>query len=56
MKRLAVLGDSITKGTYTAPTDPSPNSIASPNFADLVCRALGYAHRSSGSRDTLGFA
>ena len=42
-KTLVALGDSITVGTYTAPTDNSPNSISSPNYVELVAEALGYA-------------
>lgn len=42
MKRLIALGDSITKGTYTAPGDPSPNTVADPNYAELVRGGLGY--------------
>ena len=41
-KTLIVLGDSITVGTYTAPTDKSADSISSPNYAELVAKALGY--------------
>ena len=41
-KTLVALGDSITVGTYTAPTDKSADSIASPNYAELLRAALGY--------------
>ena len=41
-KTLVALGDSITVGTYTAPTDKSSDSISSPNYAELVAKALGY--------------
>lgn len=41
-KTLVAIGDSITKGTYTAPTDPSPNTVAEKPFAKLVADALGY--------------
>jgi hypothetical protein len=41
-KRLVALGDSITVGTYTAPTDRSPDSIAHPNYIEIVAEALGY--------------
>ena len=41
MKLLVALGDSITKGTFTAPQDPSPNTVASPNYAELLAEALG---------------
>ena len=41
-KTLVALGDSITVGTYRAPTDPSPNSVAKPNYIQLVKEALGY--------------
>ena len=41
-KTLIALGDSITVGTYTAPTDKSPDSISSPNYVELVSEALGY--------------
>ena len=41
-KTLVAFGDSITVGTYTAPTDKSPNSISSPNYVELVSGALGY--------------
>ncbi len=32
----AIIGDSITKGTYTAEGDSCPASIASPCFADII--------------------
>lgn len=41
-KRLIAIGDSITKGTYTAPGENSPQSIAHPNYAELVAEAFGY--------------
>ena len=41
-KRLVVLGDSISVGTHTAEGDKAPCSIADPNYAKLVSRALGY--------------
>ena len=41
-KTLIALGDSITVGTYTAPSDRSADSISSPNYAELVKEALGY--------------
>ena len=41
-KTLIALGDSITVGTYTAPTDKSSDSISSPNYVELVAEALGY--------------
>ena len=41
-KTLIALGDSITVGTYTAPTDKSPDSIAEPNYIKRVCDAFGY--------------
>ena len=42
-KTLIALGDSITVGTYTAPTDKSSDSISSPNYVELVAEALGCA-------------
>lgn len=41
-KTLIALGDSITVGTYTAPTDKSADSISSPNYVELISEALGY--------------
>ena len=41
-KTLIALGDSITVGTYTAPTDKSADSISSPNYVELVADELGY--------------
>ena len=41
-KTLIALGDSITVGTYTAPSDRSSDSISSPNYAELVAASLGY--------------
>ena len=41
-KTLVALGDSITVGTYTAPNDKSVDSISSPNYVELVSKALGY--------------
>lgn len=41
-KTLIAMGGSIVKGTYTAPGQESPMSIAHPNFAELVAEALGY--------------
>ena len=39
--KLVAFGDSITKGTYTAKGDPSPNTIAKPCFAEILCEAIG---------------
>ena len=41
-KTLVAIGDSITKGTYTAPSDPSPNTVAERPFAKIVADALGF--------------
>ena len=41
-KRLIAIGGSIMKGTYTAPGEKSPSSIAHPNFAELFAEAFGY--------------
>lgn len=41
-KRLIVIGDSITKGTYTQDGDSSPNSVVEINFSTLIKCALGY--------------
>lgn len=38
---LITIGDSITRGTYTAPQESSPNSIASPTFSQLLQIGLG---------------
>lgn len=40
--RLITIGDSITKGTYTAEGDSAPNTIASPNFSDALKEKLGF--------------
>ena len=41
-KKLIVLGDSITFGTYTKDGDSSPNSVVEINFSTLIKCALGY--------------
>lgn len=38
---LVTLGDSITKGTYMADHENSPNTIANPNFSDVLKELLG---------------
>ena len=38
--KLVIIGDSIVKGTYTAPQDGCPSSVAKPNFAELLADAL----------------
>ena len=40
--RLVTIGDSITKGTYTAEGEKGPGSIAKPNFAELLKQKLGF--------------
>ncbi len=40
--RLVTIGDSITKGTFTDFGQPSPNSVASPNFSDILKEKLGF--------------
>lgn len=40
--RLITIGDSITKGTYTAEGEKGPGSIASPNFAEGLKQRLGF--------------
>jgi len=40
--KLITLGDSITKGTYTADTESSPNTIANPTFSQRLKELLGY--------------
>ena len=40
--RLVTIGDSITKGTFTDIGQPSPNSVASPNFSDILKEKLGF--------------
>ena len=40
--RLVTIGDSITKGTYTAEGQKAPFSVASPNFAELLQQKLGF--------------
>ncbi len=42
MKRLAVIGDSITRGTYTGENDRCPASIANPRFSDILGERLGF--------------
>ena len=37
-KKLIVIGDSITKGTYTGINDKYPASIARPNFTDAIAK------------------
>ncbi len=39
--KLITMGDSITVGTYTAPGQEAPMSIAHPNYTDLLQAALG---------------
>ena len=41
-KSLVAIGGSIVKGTYTGENDKSPMSIAHPNFAEIVCKELGF--------------
>lgn len=41
--RLVTIGDSITKGTFTDIGQPSPNSVASPNFSDILKEKFGFA-------------
>ena len=38
--KLVVIGDSIVKGTYTAPQDFCPSSVAKPDFSELLADAL----------------
>ncbi len=40
--RLVTIGDSITKGTYTAEGEKGPGSLASPNFAEGLKEKLGF--------------
>lgn len=40
--RLVTIGDSITKGTYTAECEKGPGSVASPNFAELLKQKPGF--------------
>ena len=40
--RLVTIGDSITKGTYTAEGQEAPFSVASPNFAEGLQQKLGF--------------
>ncbi len=44
----AVVGDSITKGTFTAEGDTCPASIATPCFADLIGERLGFSVKNYG--------
>ncbi len=44
----SIIGDSITKGTYTAEGDSCPASIASPCFAELIGERLGLAIKNYG--------
>ena len=39
--KLISIGDSITVGTYTADNESSPNTVAHPNFSEVVMEALG---------------
>lgn len=39
--KLVTIGDSITVGTYTGPTDRSTDSVAHPNFSEIVKEKLG---------------
>lgn len=39
--KLVTIGDSITVGTYTAEHENSPNTIAHPNFSEVVKEKLG---------------
>ena len=41
--RLVTIGDSITKGTFTDIGQSSPNSVASPNFSDILKEKFGFA-------------
>lgn len=42
VKKLICIGDSITKGTYTALGDSAPMSVAHPNFAEILQKKLGF--------------
>ena len=42
MSTLVVLGDSITRGTFTGEGDWCPLSLAQPTFAELVGKQLGF--------------
>ena len=42
-KTLVAIGDSITKGTYTAPGDTGANSVAEDPFAKIVAERLGFS-------------
>lgn len=39
--KLLTVGDSITRGTFTAEGEPCPMSVAKPNFSDILCKKLG---------------
>ena len=42
MTRAVFYGDSITVGTYTAPGESAPLSVADPNYFRLVCEHFGW--------------
>ena len=41
--KLVTIGDSITRGSYTGPTDPCPMSVANPNFSAILKEKLGFS-------------
>ncbi len=44
----SIIGDSITKGTYTGEEDTRPASIANPCFAELIGKRLGFTIKNYG--------
>ena len=55
-KRIIALGDSITVGTFTAPTDRSPDTVAHPNYIELTKEALGYTELLNYARNGISIS
>ena len=56
MHDLIFIGDSITKGTYTAPGEPAPLSVADPNFATLLSQRFGMPDMLNYGRNGISYS
>lgn len=53
---LIFIGDSITKGTYTAKGEPAPLSVADPNFATLLAARFGMPDMINYGRNGISYS
>ena len=53
---LIFIGDSITKGTYTAKGERAPMSVADPNFATLLSRRFGMPDMHNYGRNGISYS